>query len=214
MNGLITFDKPLTVIPYHAFFGYDNLTSIIIPNTVIEIKTSAFAQCSNLRTVNIPNSVITLRSYAFSECDSLTVVRLPINVKVLSNNTFQYCSALTSINLGELKKLETIGSLCFGYCVNLKDIELPENIKEIQEKAFYQCTNLTTVRYKDVVYYDYASLTAALKRNGVVIGKNAFNYTVIYNQEATNGLINYEPYYNKFLDDNFLNTITTNFGTT
>ena len=48
-----------------AFLGCDNLTSISIPNSVVNIGERAFQSCSKLESVAIPNSVINIGAYAF-----------------------------------------------------------------------------------------------------------------------------------------------------
>ena len=43
--GTLVFDAPITIIGYRAFDYCENLKSIIIPDTVVEIGIEAFAHC-------------------------------------------------------------------------------------------------------------------------------------------------------------------------
>lgn len=51
-----------------AFNGCDNLTSIIIPNTVTSINYEAFYGCGRITSIIIPNSVTYIGSFAFRGC--------------------------------------------------------------------------------------------------------------------------------------------------
>ena len=46
-------------------FLYEDFKSVVIPNTVTKIGSSAFQGCDNLESVNIPNSVISIGMKAF-----------------------------------------------------------------------------------------------------------------------------------------------------
>lgn len=56
----------VTCIAYYAFYFCKNLTSIVIPNSVITINPDAFKQCSSLTNISIPNSVTSIYAGAFS----------------------------------------------------------------------------------------------------------------------------------------------------
>lgn len=67
-------DQEYTVksIMSSAFIGCSNLTSIEIPNTIVDIGGQAFANCSKLKTVVIGNSVKYIGAEAFGNCAALT----------------------------------------------------------------------------------------------------------------------------------------------
>ena len=54
-------------------FGFGNITSIVIPNSIVSIGQSAFAGCKGLTSVIIPNSVTSMGADVFSYCESLTI---------------------------------------------------------------------------------------------------------------------------------------------
>jgi hypothetical protein len=62
---------PVTEIGKNAFEGYNEFTSIIIPNSVTTIGESAFKRCSKLATITIPNSVTDIGDSAFESCIGL-----------------------------------------------------------------------------------------------------------------------------------------------
>ncbi len=64
----------VTAIINSAFEGRANITSVVIPNTVLSIGISSFEGCTSLEEVVIPGSVINIGSYVFRNSNpSLTV---------------------------------------------------------------------------------------------------------------------------------------------
>ena len=75
----------VTKIGVQAFLN-NQLTSVVIPNGVTEIKTSAFNN-NKLTSVNIPDSVTKIGTYAFKN-NQLTSVTIPSTVTSLDVNAF------------------------------------------------------------------------------------------------------------------------------
>ena len=72
-----------------AFYKCGNITSIAIPNSVIDIGWMSFFMCENLWSVTIPNSVISIDGYAFNNCNNLTYIYIQAIVPpVLSGSAF------------------------------------------------------------------------------------------------------------------------------
>lgn len=85
----------VTVIGYDSFNG-SGITSIVIPDNVVEIESGAFYECYSLTSVTIGNGVTTIGSYAFNWCSSLVDVSIGNSVTTLGQNAFSNC-ALTNI---------------------------------------------------------------------------------------------------------------------
>ena len=66
-NGVI-------VIRSTAFANANNLTEVILPNTLESINSTAFINCKNLSTITIPNSVVNIGDSAFYGCVNLKTV--------------------------------------------------------------------------------------------------------------------------------------------
>ncbi len=97
---------PVTTIGNGAFYP-NNLTSVVIPNSVTTIGVQAFSS-NNLTSVVIPNSVTTIGDYAF-ELNNLTSVVIPDSVTTIGNYAFAW-NNLSSVYIGANSNLtETTG---------------------------------------------------------------------------------------------------------
>ena len=77
---------PVTKIEAYAFDSCIGLTSITIPNSVIEIDNWAFYYCSGIASITIPDSVTEIGCTAFSDCAGLE------SISVSSGNTKYHSS--------------------------------------------------------------------------------------------------------------------------
>lgn len=74
--GVILFNTPIFEITNNLFDSsrFYDLESIIIPNSVTEIGSSAFSNCRSLTSFTIPDSVTEIGFWAFEDCISLISV--------------------------------------------------------------------------------------------------------------------------------------------
>lgn len=63
-----------TIIADYAFYDFDNLTILEIPDSVTHIGISSFWGCDNLNSIIIGDNVVYIDYYAFAYCNNLTVV--------------------------------------------------------------------------------------------------------------------------------------------
>jgi hypothetical protein len=71
-----------------AFTQCYELTSVVIPNTVLSIKNSVFFQCRKLTSITIPNSVTSMGSDVFSQSALLTIRMTAVTPPSIELNTF------------------------------------------------------------------------------------------------------------------------------
>ena len=139
----------ITEIKALAFYNCTGLTEVTIGNSVTSISESSFSGCSGLTgTLTIPNSVTEIGNNAFYGCIGLTSVTIPNSVTSIGNDTFNSCSGLTEVNYNAVN-CTSMGSdyyhPVFSGCTNLKTINIGNNVKTIPSYAFYSCSGLTEV---------------------------------------------------------------------
>ncbi len=100
-----------------AFFGFEELETVIIDCEITLINEYAFADCKALKNINIPESLLSLGANAFENCASLTSVILPEGLSVIGEFAFSNCTALEIANIP--KNVVTIGQQAFGDCDKL-----------------------------------------------------------------------------------------------
>ncbi|MBR5841122.1 MAG: leucine-rich repeat protein [Bacteroidaceae bacterium] len=139
------------IIPDGAMEGRENLVSLVLPDKLKSIGSSAFGNCTNLSgSLIIPEGVEGIGSAAFIECTSLSgILKLPSTLKYIGSvdgyigywdGTFKGCNFVCELVLPE--GLEYIGMGAFYDCKNLYgELRLPDGLKGIGSMAFYGCEN-------------------------------------------------------------------------
>jgi len=132
----------LKALPAQTFINCSLLSTIILPEGLLEIGGSAFAHCSSLESIDIPSTVTVINDYAFYECTGLKIIKLP-NVLTVNKAVFGGCKSLESINIPI--SVDMIGDRAFESCESLKEITVPGLVKSIGAGAFAGCTSLSVV---------------------------------------------------------------------
>ncbi len=83
----------ISEIKAYAFYGCNGLTSVTIPNSVTSIGYNAFGECVNLASVELPNPWPTIGDYAFGRT-GLTFVNVPNSQTNIDPNVFRDCRNL------------------------------------------------------------------------------------------------------------------------
>lgn len=157
------------IIDDSAFFHADNLTEIIIAQTVTEIEAFAFRLCSNLVDLIIPAGVEKIGRLAFAECfvlDNYVVaeentVYSSVDGLILSadGSTLHFypdCRLSTSFVIPS--GVTKIGSWAFGWNGTLNTVTLNSEVSVIEPYAFSGCSALNSLVGSDGLTYigDYA----------------------------------------------------------
>ena len=80
-----------------VFEGCTGLTSITIPDSVVEIGDYTFEGCIGLTSIAIPNSVTGIGDYAFEDCTGLSSIVIGNSVTKIGDSIFNGCNNLESI---------------------------------------------------------------------------------------------------------------------
>ena len=129
----------------HLYMNDEEITDLIIPNSVTYIGREAFYGCIGLTSITMPNSVNYIEEFAFYDCSGLTNVTIGNSVTSIGEHAFSGCSGLTSITIPN--SVTYIDDDAFAYCSGLTSIIIPNTVSSIgtDVRAFYGCNNLTTV---------------------------------------------------------------------
>ncbi len=131
-------DKVFTIIQDKVFRGHDEITSVVIPDTVTDLGEFVFDGCSKLRQLKLPEQLKTLWGYTFVRCGIEEIV-LPDGLRIIPPYAFKDCKNLRRVVCGA--GLERIYAWAFGGC----DLLTEENLihgpgVEISPKAFEKRT--------------------------------------------------------------------------
>ena len=162
------YGAPVTKIAEKAFYEEDEITGIIMPNTVTNIGDYAFCRCSNLKAVNIPDSVICIGDGAFENtkiCNSSSnwengvlyisnaLIDAEKNIsgsysikkgtKVIADKAFASCTDLTRVTIPD--SVVNIGNESFSGCNGLTGAIISNGVASIGYRAFYGCDSLTGI---------------------------------------------------------------------
>lgn len=175
-DGELSYTEAAAVTNIGTVFR-DN-TSIISFNELqyftglVGLTTYAFEGCSQLTSIILPNSIIITTNGTFSGCSSLTSVTLSSSLQRIANSMFQDCSALTHIDIPAT--VTTIGQDAFKGCSSLTSIVIPASTTTIYNTAFNNCHSLQSivVEPENTVYDSRNACNAIIKTetNELVIG--------------------------------------------
>ena len=142
----------------NVFYSCIELTSINIPNGVKEIGAMAFDSCAALKSIKIPDSVTTIGKHAFSGCALLTSIEIPSSVTRIGDRAFYSCTGLTSVIIQN--GVEEIGVMTFWNCPGITSIEIPDSVTKIERGAFSGCKATITYKGKTYTKDNYSDLYA------------------------------------------------------
>jgi hypothetical protein len=135
-----------------------NLRSLLIPGTVIEIGSSAFASCVSLSEVDfvLPSKLTSIRWESFRGCRSLSEFRIVGSVRQICGN-FLSCSGVHHVSIDEDNpEFDTVD----GFLVNRDktsiicyfgddcDVRIGADIETVGDNSFEGCRFLRSVTFE------------------------------------------------------------------
>lgn len=139
-------DLPVTSIGERAFYECSELTSVTIPDSVIEIGDSAFCGCIGLTNATMGNNVKYIDDGAFRSCIGLTSITIPESVISIGIEAFWGCINLRSITIPN--GVTSINKLLFALCGKLTSTTIPSSVNSINEYAFAGCNELKNINFR------------------------------------------------------------------
>ncbi len=173
-----------------SLFSGKNMTEVILPDTINEIKPYALSN-NKLKEIIVPDSVITVGSFAFMYNSDLKQIYLGKNVSSLGERDFYRCTSLESIavspendylsvNDGVLLCNNESELVCYPSQKTGSQYKLPDSVKKVWCYAFEQ-TPVKTLDFNNAeIIENYSVQNTSLKElilpygvtkaNGISIG--------------------------------------------
>ncbi len=148
----------VTEIGMRAFSRRYNLTSIVIPDTIVSIRLGAFHNCKNIASITVDSknkyydSRDNCNAIIASATDSLVFgcknTVIPSSVTKILDYAFDGCESLTTYKIP--KQITKIGRMAFVNCDRLEDVTIPATVTDIGDYAF-GCLYYYEERYGEVI---------------------------------------------------------------
>ncbi len=132
--------KPVEEIGENAFKGNNNITEVVLPDSVITIGRGAFRECRYLAKVTFGQKLEVIGGSAFFQA-ALETVTFPDTVTVIGGDAF--CgSNLMEVTIPPL--VTEIKNGAFAV-TKLKEVTIPGTVTTIEDQAFQDCKDLKIV---------------------------------------------------------------------
>lgn len=160
-----------------------NVRSIVLPDTVKEMGSAAFACMSNLEYVHLSSEIKTLTNYMFYGCRDIQKVDFPAKVEVPANSTaLQFCDGLKGLMEEAEFRHEGMTITCQGNLLinqsektliqvmpSAESILIPASVKGIEPSAFYGSSLKKVKVSKNSKYFAVQGNCLYNKKNGKLI---------------------------------------------
>lgn len=110
----------------NLYLNNEIVKNLVIPNTITEIKSYAFAYCSALKSITIPDSVTSIGNMAFWGCTNSTTVTIGNSVTSIGSSAFAYNYVLTTVTINAITP-PTLASDCFNGNTKITAIYVPDS---------------------------------------------------------------------------------------
>ena len=131
------------VIGINVFKG-DTITSLTLPETVLELRSNAVASCEKLTSVTLPQSLVVINRMNFFSCNALSEVTIPASVRYIGDTSFRFCDALRKITFEGV--CPAIDMDCFSILPDDAVAYVPDDQLEAYTAAFENAGSTVSVQ--------------------------------------------------------------------
>lgn len=131
------------VIGINVFKG-DTITSLTLPETVLELRSNAVASCEKLTSVTLPQSLVVINRMNFFSCNVLSEVTIPASVRYIGDTSFRFCDALRKITFEGV--CPAIDMDCFSVLPDDAVAYVPDDQLEAYTAAFENAGSTVSVQ--------------------------------------------------------------------
>ena len=127
-----------------SVFKSDTITSLTLPETVLELRSNAVASCENLVSVTLPQSLAVINRMNFFSCNALSEVTIPAGVRYIGDGSFRFCDALRKITFEGV--CPAIDMDCFSVLPEDAVAYVPDDQLEAYTAAFENAGSTVSVQ--------------------------------------------------------------------
>ena len=131
------------VIGINVFKG-DTITSLTLPETVLELRSNAVSSCEKLTSVTLPQSLVVINRMNFFSCGALTEITIPAGVRYIGDTSFRFCDALRKITFEGV--CPAIDMDCFSILPEDAVAYVPDDQLEAYTAAFENAGSTVSVQ--------------------------------------------------------------------
>jgi hypothetical protein len=153
---------PVIEIGDGAFWNCTSLTSITIPDSVIDIEYTNFYACTSLSAIKVDTGNTAYSSqdgvlynknktllHTYPAGKTVASFIIPNSVTSIGHGAFWNCAKLTSVTIPD--SVTVIGKSAFASCESLISITIPDSVTSIEKGAFWNCKSLTGITIPDSI---------------------------------------------------------------
>ena len=166
-SSTYTIPQGIAVIGDYAFYSCDSLTSVSIPDSVMQIGVNPFTFCSSLKIISASPEhpyFAVIDGVLFRKADK-ALISYPVGIKsstytipqgiaAIGDSAFSSCDSLTSVTIPS--SVITIGDGAFSSCDSLTSVSIPDSVTSIGDYAFSFCGSLTLTVPRNSYAAEYA----------------------------------------------------------
>jgi len=151
--GVVTIPRQLAGYPVKKLgsawipvFGWQNtnITSLEIPDCVIEIGSEGLQNLSSLQEIRLSKNLKIIGRRGLAGCDRLKAIEIPKTVEKIGGAAFEGCTNLKTVVLEE--GISKVGARWFQGMQSLEKINIPDSVTNIEKYAFAECLSLKQIR--------------------------------------------------------------------
>ena len=131
------------VIGINVFKG-DTITSLTLPETVLELRSNAVSSCEKMTSVTLPQSLVVINRMNFFSCNALSEVTIPAGVRYIGDTSFRFCDALRKITFEGV--CPAIDMDCFSVLPDDAVAYVPDDQLEAYTAAFENAGSTVSVQ--------------------------------------------------------------------
>ena len=125
-------------------FKSDTITSLTLPDTVLELRSNAVSSCEKLTSVTLPQSLVVINRMNFFSCNALSEVTIPASVRYIGDTSFRFCDALRKITFEGV--CPAIDMDCFSVLPEDAVAYVPDDQLEAYTAAFENAGSTVSVQ--------------------------------------------------------------------